>query len=158
MDFRTIRVDEVTFEPIRNGRHGVRYGANTSVRFQIPRAMYRISSKIPGVLTLTPSNINYPEEFVMFISKILDKSGVSSTQPLERFVTNDNTLIFDHDNVVSNDTPPGSIIDASLLVSIKGTWSNGVTSGLLIDIEQIKVHALTKPISSPKVYINGVSV
>lgn len=158
MDFRTIRVDDVIFDSNKDGRRGVRYGGNTSVRFQMPRATYRVSSKIPGTLTLTPLRMDFPGEFNAFMSRVIEKSGVNNAYPFERLNTNDETLIFDHNDILMDDIRPGSVVDVSLLVCIKGSWTNGITSGLIIDIDQIKVYSLTEPVSSPKVYMNGKPV
>ena len=159
MDFRCIRLEDVTFDAIRFGRNGIQYGGNKAVTFQVPRSKYRVStSKFSSSYVLTPISIDFPAEFSDFIHKLVDTSGVSMVQPFERLTTCDDTLIFDNEERRQDEIVPGTIVDASLLVSIRGTWTNRVTSGLVIDIDQIKIHTAVVPDLKPKVYINGVSM
>lgn len=159
MDFRSIRVDDVTFDPIKNNRNGLRYGGNTSLKFQVPRLRYRVSTKIPGTMTLTPTTVSFPKEFDAFMSSIVSASGVTSIHPFERITTTDDTVVFDHhERIIDSDIRPGSVIDAGTIVSIKGTWTNGITSGLCIDVDQIKIYSIQEPDTTPRVYMNGTLI
>ena len=159
MDFRHIRLEDVIFDDLRSGRNSVRYGGNTSITFQVPRTQYRISSgKFSSGSVLTPLSIHFPCEFRDFMTSLVQKSNVHIDQPFERLHITDDTLVFDENERLMDDMTPGTIIDASLLVALKGTWSNGVTSGLVMDVYQIKVYDTIKPKITPKVYIDGVSV
>jgi len=159
MDFRSIRVDDVSFEPIKNARNGLRYGGNTSLKFQVPRLRYRISANPHGSMTLTPTSVIFPNEFDAFVSSLVEKSGVTCTHPFERIATTNDTIMFDsHERVMDTDPRPGSVIDASIMVSIKGTWTNGVISGLCMDVDQIKIYSMQEPDTTPRVYIDGTLI
>lgn len=159
MDFRHIRLADVLFDTPRSGRNGIRYGGNTSITFQVPRTRYRVSSsKFSSGSVLTPLSVHFPSEFDDFMVSLVQKSQVHIDQPFERLHITDETLLFDDNECLMDDIRPGTIVDASLLVSLKGTWSNGVTSGLVMDVDQIKVYDAIEPNITPKVYIDGVSV
>jgi len=158
MDFRSIRVHDILFDPLKHGRNGLRYGGNTTIKFQVPRLTYRVSTKIPGTFTFTPTTITFPREFDEFIVSIVSKSGVNCNHPFERVSTTDETILFDAEERIVDDIRPGSTIDASILVSLKGTWTNGITSGLCMDIDQAKMYSIQEPDTTPRVYMNGTLI
>lgn len=111
MDFRSIRVDDVSFEPIKNARNGLRYGGNTSLKFQVPRLRYRISANPHGSMTLTPTSVIFPNEFDAFVSSLVEKSGVTCTHPFERIATTNDTIMFDsHERVMDTDPRPDRLL------------------------------------------------
>lgn len=156
MDFRLIRLDDVGFDRLTQGRCGIRYGANTKITFQVPRTTFNmVSGRIPGSMSIVPVSLNIPAPFLQFMDTLVEKACVTNTRPLERLSISDDTLFFDIDGN-STDTPvQGTVVDASLIVSVTGAWSNGVSSGLCIDVDQVKMYDCTLKKVEPRVFIDG---
>ena len=143
MDFRSIDTTRVSV--IKGGVH---YGANNGVSFQMPRTTYNVSSTGGGLSWKITGNL--PTDFVAFFDEI--GAACNVIDRFDSIYDDEDTVVFDESGAVTESPPKGSIVDATLVVTVRRVTGAGK---LFVVVRHGKVYGTTHVRREPLVVIDG---
>lgn len=143
MDFRSIDTTRVSVI-----KGGIQYGANNGVSFQMPRTTYNVSSTGGGLSWKITGRL--PTDFVAFFDEI--GAACNVIDRFDSIYDDEDTVVFDESGAVTESPPKGSIVDATLVVTVRRVTGAGK---LFVVVRHGKVYGTTHVRREPLVVIDG---
>lgn len=143
MDFRSIDTTRVSVI-----KGGIQYGANNGVSFQMPRTTYNVSSTGGGLSWKITGRL--PAAFVAFFDEI--GAACNVIDRFDSIYDDEDTVVFDESGAVTEPPPKGSIVDATLVVTVRRVTGAGK---LFVVVRHGKVYGTTHVRREPLVVIDG---